>query len=45
MLKKSYKPLIKVIGLNNSNGISFLKFPEDSDSDEEIENKLKKLNF
>jgi len=43
--KKSYKPLIKVIGLNNSNGISFLKFPEDSDSDEEIENKLKKFNF
>jgi len=43
--KKSYKPLVKVIGLNNLNGISFLKFPEDSDSDEEIENKLKKFNF
>jgi len=43
--KKSYRPLIKVIGLNTLNGISFLKFPEDSDSDEEIENQLKKFNF
>jgi hypothetical protein len=43
--KKSYKPLIKVTNLNTLNGTTFLKFPEDSDSDEEIENKLKKFNF